>query len=133
MSRIVQWNKEARDPHRRAKHMRHSERTGTKAWAVTDVYGEIQSASLEARELLGLPSVGPRNMLRVFPQWSKALVFDMQVALTGWPTGRTLVLERIGVPPTAIRYRVSRRIGVERVELFWHLERDEPFDLPDCA
>lgn len=113
--------------------MRHSERTGTKAWAVTDVDGEIQSASREARALLGLPAAGPRNMLLVFPQWSRALAFDMQVALTGWPTGRTLVRARLGAPATAIRYRVSRRIGVSRVELFWHLERDEPFDLPDCA
>ncbi len=114
--------------------MGQSEWTDTSAWAITDVYGEIQSASCQALGILGLlPTGRRRNLLQVFPQCYKALVFDIEVALTGWPTGRTLVLRRPGARTASVRYQVSRRIGVERLELFWQLKCDETVNVGRCA
>ena len=117
----------------RGMHMRHSAETHYEAWAITDVYGEIQSASREARHMLGLKDGGRHNLLLAFPDSCKALVFDIEVALTGWPTGRTVALRKPGACTAAVRYRVSRRLDSERLELFWQLHCDTVDDLPRCA
>jgi hypothetical protein len=51
----------------------------------------------------------------------KALEFDMEVALTGWPTERRVVLEPLAMRPQALRYRVGRSLAAEGIELFWIL------------
>lgn len=65
------------------------------------------------------------NLLLLFPSYGKALVFDIEVALTGWPTGRTVLMKPFGAQPVAVRYRVSRHVGGDGVALFWQLQRDE--------
>jgi hypothetical protein len=108
--------------------------SGLQAWAITDVFGEIQSLSREARCLLRLGNGGRgENLLLLFPHYSKALVFDIKVALSGWPTGRTLMLRPFSGRAVVVRYRVSRRTPSDTVELFWELRSDEVDDAPRCA
>lgn len=64
------------------------------------------------------------DLLSRFPTLRKALAFDMEVALTGWPTERRIVLEPLSVRPQALRYRVGRSLAVDGVELFWILMPD---------
>jgi hypothetical protein len=76
---------------------------------------------------------GRHNLLRLFPRHSKALVFDIEVALTGWPTGRVLPMWRGHATRCALRYTVSRRIDAERLQLFWELSTHLDEHLPRCA
>ena len=43
----------------------------------------------------------------------------MEVALTGWPTERTIVLEAMSRRPCTLRYRVSRWLSTDAIGLFW--------------
>ena len=106
----------------------------TNAWVITDAYGQIRRVSREARVLLGLGEARRgENLLRVFPEHCKALVFDIEVALTGWPTDRTLVLRPFTPRPRSIRYRVSRRIQTGQVELCWQLHAADTNETLRCA
>ena len=106
----------------------------SRCWAFTDVYGDIHTMSREARELFGIADSGRReNLLKLFPQYGKALVFDIEVALTGWPTGRTLLLQPLAAQPIPIRYQVSCRAGTEKLQLFWQLYLEQPSTAPRCA
>lgn len=76
------------------------------AHVVTDASGRIETISRGARALLrGRGAECGRSLLECFPEHRKALVFDIDVARTGWPTERTLKADWTGV---AVRYRVSR-------------------------
>jgi hypothetical protein len=106
----------------------------TDAWAITDIYGEIQTVSREARELLGLVGGrGGENLLQLFADYAKAVVSDIETAMTGWPTGRTLPLPHASGRISAVHYRVSRRLDTDRVELFWLLHREEYAGQQHCA
>lgn len=101
----------------------------TDAWIITDPQGRIQAISSGAHAVLGLPRLGRGDHLPTrFATVSKALLSDMEVALTGWPTERTIVLVEISRRPVAVSYRVSRKLSCEDNSLFWLLglaERDE--------
>jgi hypothetical protein len=109
--------------------MSNPNRHATHAWIITDARGRIQAISSGAHQVLGLPRLGRGDDLPSrFSFVKKALVTDMEVALTGWPTERTIVLTEISRRPVAVRYRVSRKWSTEEVELFWLLglvEREE--------
>ena len=92
-------------------------------WIVTDSDGRIEAISAAAAALLGLRSSGPgRNLLLFFPRHRRVLSADMEVALTGWPSTRTVVVTPMGSRPRTIRYLVSRRVLRDAVELQWTME-----------
>lgn len=101
----------------------------TDAWIITDPHGRVQAISSGAHEVLGLPRLGRGDHLPSrFASVRKAVLADMEVALTGWPTERTIVLIEISRRPVAVRYRVSRKLSTEENSLFWLLglaEREE--------
>ena len=105
----------------------------TDAWAVTDVYGEVQSCSRAARALLGLSHRGRHSLLVLFADYCKALVFDIEVALTGWPTRRTVAIRRASAPNAVVRYQVSRRVDTDHLQLFWEFTVEQRADLPRSA
>jgi hypothetical protein len=52
----------------------------------------------------------------------------MEVALTGWPSTRTVVVTPTASRPRTVRYLVSRRVLRDAVELQWTIEVvDEDF------
>jgi hypothetical protein len=94
----------------------------TSAWIRTDARGSIRAISSAAHDVLGTPRLGRGDdLLSRFPSLRKALAFDMEVALTGWPTERTIVLEPLSMRPQALRYRVGRSLAADEIELFWIL------------
>jgi hypothetical protein len=96
---------------------------------VTDVDGGIETLSSAAAALLGLDATGSdRNLLLFLPRHRRALSVDMEVALTGWPSVRRVVVTPITSRPRTVRYLVSRRVLGHPVELHWTLEIvDEDF------
>ena len=111
------------------------ERVCNDTWVITDASGEIQSISHKARELLWLHHTQPReNLVSVFRHYSRAVGWDIVVALTGRAVTRTVLLKRFDGALVAIRYRVGRLLGREHAELLWELESDEePDGAPRCA
>jgi hypothetical protein len=90
------------------------------AWLVTDANGRLEGLTPTAAALLGVhPNSSGRSLLLFFPQHRRALAIDMEVALTGWPTARTVVLTPMAKRPVAIRYLVSRHFMRSGVELHW--------------
>lgn len=49
------------------------------------------------------------------------MLFDMEVALTGWPTERTLLMAVTSKGHVAVRYRVSRERFNDGMGLVWVL------------
>jgi hypothetical protein len=94
------------------------------AWVFTDIYGTIEMISPHARDILGLGLDRGDDLLMRLPIPRKTVLFDIQVALNGWPARRTVVLKPFGVRPLAVTYRVSPRLE-EGAALFWQ------FDLAD--
>ena len=94
-------------------------------WAVTDIEGRITALSPLAATLLGIGHEDRENLLRFFPQHRRQVVFDMQVALTGWPAARSTVLAPLAARPVAVRYLVSRRVLQPAVELHWTFDLAE--------
>ena len=76
--------------------MGHPQRVqATDVWILTDIYGRVQAISSEARAALGAPPIGRGDdLVKRFPSRTKALMFDMEVALTGWATERTIIVGR---------------------------------------
>jgi hypothetical protein len=104
-------------------------RRTTDAWIITDALGRIQAFSPAARGVLGGQRLDRGDDLPGrFGSATKALRTDMEVALTGWPTDRTVVLDDMARGPVAVRFRVSRKLSTENTELFWllgHAEREK--------
>ena len=77
------------------------------AHVVTDAVGQITTVSRLARQMLAPTGAERgRNLLDCFPDYRKALLFDIDVARAGWPTERSIrVPGGAGIP---LRYRVSR-------------------------
>ena len=93
------------------------------AWAVTDLFGRIETMSPMTRDILRTAHLGyGDNLVHFFSSYRKAVLFDMEVALTGWPTKRTVELNRMSANPLSVCYQVSRRIDPEGVGLFWRLD-----------
>jgi hypothetical protein len=114
--------------------MSHQNLHATDAWVITDAQGRIQSISAAAHDVLGSPHLGKGDDLPGrFPSLKKALRFDMEVALTGWPTERTIVLVELSQRPVALRYRVSRKWSADEVGLFWRLGPAEREERLSCA
>ena len=90
-------------------------------WISTDCEGHIEQISPAAGELLGVPARG-QNLALFFPMHSKQIAFDMEVALTGWPSRRMAMLERMARRPLLIEYVVSARFTSYDVELYWFFE-----------
>lgn len=106
----------------------------TVAWVRTDAQGRIQAISEAAHELLGSPRLGKGDDLPSrFAALTKALRFDMEVALTGWPAERTIVLAELTRRPVALRYRVSRNCSDDHVGLFWRLGAARYTERQRCA
>lgn len=102
--------------------MSNPNRHANDAWIITDARGRVQTLSLGAHDVLGLPRLGRGdNLPGCLASVKKALLTDMEVALTGWPAERTIVLAEIARRPVAVRYRVSRKWSTQDIELFWLL------------
>jgi hypothetical protein len=100
------------------------------AWVLTDTHGKIETISPNAREILGVGLGRGNDLSKLLPIPRKAMLLDMEIALTGWPARRTVVLQPFGVRPFALTYRVSQRLKSGKVALFWQLDRahDEVLD-----
>ena len=97
--------------------------TGALIWIVTDDAGRIETLSSAAAVLLGLDTgASERNLLLFFPSHRRALSLDMEIALAGWPSVRTVVVTPVASRPLTVRYLVSRRVLREGVELQWTLQ-----------
>ena len=97
--------------------------TGSLVWIVTDSDGRIEALSPAAAALFGLRANGSnRSLLRFFPRHRRLLSVDMEIALTGWPSVRTVVVTPVASRPRTVRYLVSRRVRGETVELQWTFE-----------
>ena len=77
------------------------------AQVLTDATGQIETMSRAARALL-TPTGAERgrSLIDCFPEYRKALLFDIEVARAGWATERGIRLP--GPTFKAVRYRVSR-------------------------
>jgi hypothetical protein len=92
------------------------------AWVRTDSTGQIEGLSRAARELLGVPQARGQNLLLFFPVHSREMAFDMEVALTGWPSRRLATLERDAERRLTVRYTVSSGLTLDTVGLYWFFE-----------
>ena len=104
------------------------------AWAFTDLDGRIESTSRGIGSLLGVSGLRRGdNLLNLLPLPRKALMHDIDVALRGWPTSRTVSIEAPGLRERKVRYRVSRRLQQAGEGLFWLLDELSSGDLAVTA
>jgi len=100
------------------------------AWAFTDLDGRIESTSRGVGSLLGVSGLRRGdNLLHLLPLPRKALRHDIDAALRGWPTSRTVSIETPGLRERRVRYRVSRRLQQAGEGLFWLLDELSSGDL----
>ena len=92
------------------------------AWAFTDLDGRIESVSRGVGHLLGVGGLRRGdNLLNLLPLPRKALLHDIDAALQGWPSSRTVTIE-VGLRERKVRYRVSRRLQHAGEGLCWLLD-----------
>ena len=104
------------------------------AWAFTDLDGRIESASRGVGNLLGIGGLRRGDdLLRLLPLPRKALMHDIDAALRGWPSCRTVTIEAPGLRERKVRYRVSRRLQPTGEGLFWLLDEQSSGDLAVTA
>lgn len=102
--------------------MKLSTRPVSDVWAITDIAGRIEAVSSSARAILRIAHLDRGDsLLHFFPLHQKAVVFDIEVALAGWPTERTLTVKTPLASPMTVHYRVSRRSVPDSDGLFWQL------------
>ncbi len=51
---------------------------------------------------------------------------DIDAALRGWPSTRTVSIDAPGMRERKVRYRVSRRLQQAGEGLFWQLDEQSP-------
>jgi hypothetical protein len=99
----------------------------TPAWAFTDLEGRIESTSSGIGALLGVGGLRRGdNLLSLLPLPRKALMYDIDAALRGWPSARTVSIDAPGMRERKVRYRVSRRLQHAGEGLFWQLDEQSP-------
>ena len=104
------------------------------AWAFTDLDGRIESTSRGIGNLLGVGGLRRGdNLLNLLPLPRKALMHDIDAALRGWPSTRTVSIDAPGLRERKVRYRVSRRLQQAGEGLFWLLDEQSPGTLGDTA
>lgn len=90
-------------------------------WAFTNFEGRVESMSRRACELFGIVRPRGDDLLAYLPLPRKTLLYDIGMAVDGWPAQRTVWLERLG-GVISLQYRVSRRFDITTVQaLYWHL------------
>lgn len=97
------------------------------AWITTDHDGRIEMVSREARQLFGAHLPRGSEIVETLSLPRRAALFDIEVALTGWPAERNVVLDRLGGQLLGLRYRISRQLATY-AGLFWQFELQ-----PYCA
>ena len=104
------------------------------AWAFTDLEGRIESTSRGIGSLLGVSGLRRGDsLLNLLPLPRKALLYDIDAALRGWPTSRTVSIETPGLRERKVRYRVSRRLQQAGEGLFWLIDELSSGDLAVTA
>jgi hypothetical protein len=104
------------------------------AWAFTDLEGRIELTSRGIGNLLGIGGLRRGdNLLNLLPLPRKALMHDIDAALRGWPSTRTVSIDAPGLRERKVRYRVSRRLQQAGEGLFWLLDEQSPGALGDTA
>jgi hypothetical protein len=91
-------------------------------WVRTDLEGQIEGLSRTASELFGTSLARGKNLFLFFPVHSREMAFDMDVALTGWPSRRIATLESLDCQRLAVRYMVSSRVGPDGVSVYWFFD-----------
>jgi hypothetical protein len=100
------------------------------AWVFTDLDGRIESTSRGIANLLGVGGLRRGdNLLNLLPLPRKALMHDIDAALRGWPSTRTVSIDAPGLRERKVRYRVSRRLQQAGDGLFWLLDELSSGDL----
>lgn len=104
------------------------------AWAFTDLDGRIESTSRGVGSLLGVGGLRRGDdLLNLFPLPRKALLHDIDAAMRGWPSSRTVTIGAPGLRERKVRYRVSRRLQQVGEGLFWLLDELSSGDLAVAA
>jgi hypothetical protein len=104
---------------------------GLGSWAITDLDGRIEAASSGARALLGSERLSRGDsLLLLFASHERAVLFDIEVAMTGRPVERVLQLRPLAVQPIRVRYRISCLAATNRAGLFWELDVAPAAGLP---
>jgi hypothetical protein len=95
-------------------------------WVTTDEDGEIEALSPTAGELLGLRGMRARgqNLFLFFPMSVRAMALDAETACSGWPNGRTVLLEPLTRQSLNVRYLVSADTGTGTLRLNWFFDVD---------
>lgn len=94
------------------------------AWAFTDFAGRIEAVSTGARRLFGVENLRRGDdLLYYLPLPRRALLFDIEVAMTGWPAQRSVTIRHTEEQTVTLQYRVSRRLERPNAGggLYWHL------------
>ena len=94
---------------------RHPDRYAPEAWAFTDLDGRIESTSRGIGNLLGVGGLRRGdNLLNLLPLPRKALMHDIDAALRGWPSTRTVSIDAPGLRERKVRYRVEPPAATSR-------------------
>jgi hypothetical protein len=95
-------------------------------WVDTDGDGLIEGLSRAASELLGVVTARRQNLFLFFRDNRASVARDAEIARTGWPTGRTVLLEPLTRRPLPVRYTVCLRYGASGTGLHWSFDTHCP-------
>jgi len=95
-------------------------------WVDTDGDGQIEALSRTASELLGVAAAHGQNLFLFFRDDPASVARDVEIARTGWPTARTVLLEPLTRQPVPVRYTVGPRYGASGTGLHWSFDTDCP-------
>lgn len=89
------------------------------AWIITDTDGRIDIVSREARQLLGRALLRGACLVETLALPRRAALFDIEVALTGWPAERCISIDWLTRQPSRLRYYINRRLPAHGPGLYW--------------